>query len=94
MAHLSHSYLDGACLYFTVLYPVEAGREIEQWRAIKRDATEAIIAAGGTISHHHGVGVDHQPWMAREKGLLGVEVLRAVKRAVDPRGLMNPGKLL
>ena len=94
MAHLSHSYLDGACLYFTVLYPVEAGREIEQWRAIKRDATEAIIAAGGTISHHHGVGVDHQPWMVREKGLLGVEVLRAVKRAVDPRGLMNPGKLL
>ncbi len=84
MAHLSHSYLDGACLYFTVLYPVEAGREIEQWRAIKRDATEAILAAGGTISHHHGVGVDHQPWMAREKGALGVEVLRAVKRAVDP----------
>ncbi len=84
MAHLSHSYLDGACLYFTVLYPVEAGREVEQWRAIKRDATEAILAAGGTLSHHHGVGVDHQPWMAREKGVLGVEALRAVKRAVDP----------
>ena len=70
------------------------GREIEQWRAIKRDATDAILAAGGTLSHHHGVGVDHQPWMAREKGALGVEALRAVKRAVDPRGVMNPGKLL
>ncbi|MBS1107271.1 MAG: Alkyldihydroxyacetonephosphate synthase [Deltaproteobacteria bacterium] len=94
MAHLSHSYLDGACLYFTVLYPVEAGREIEQWRAIKRDTSEAILAAGGTISHHHGIGVDHQPWMAREKGVLGVEALRAVKRAFDPSGVMNPGKLL
>ena len=94
MAHLSHSYLDGACLYFTVLYPVEVGREVEQWRAIKRDASEAILAAGGTISHHHGIGVDHQPWMAREKGVLGVEALRAVKRAFDPSGVMNPGKLL
>jgi alkyldihydroxyacetonephosphate synthase len=94
MAHLSHSYPDGASLYFTILYPVEAGREIEQWRAIKRDATDAIVAAGGTLSHHHGVGVDHQAWMAREKGTLGVEALRAVKRAVDPRGVMNPGKLL
>ena len=94
MSHLSHSYPDGACLYFTVLYPIEVGRELSQWTAIKRDATEAIVAAGGTISHHHGVGVDHRPWMAREKGALGVEALRAVKRAVDPSGLMNPGKLL
>ncbi len=94
MSHLSHSYLDGACLYFTILYPIEIGRETLQWSAIKRDATEAIVAAGGTISHHHGVGVDHRPWMAREKGALGVEALRALKRAVDPSGLMNPGKLL
>jgi alkyldihydroxyacetonephosphate synthase len=94
MSHLSHSYLDGACLYFTVLYPVEIGREIAQWNAIKRDATEAIVAAGGTISHHHGVGIDHRPWMVGEKGALGVEALRAVKRAVDPSGVMNPGKLL
>ena len=94
MSHLSHSYLDGACLYFTILYPIEIGREIEQWSAIKHDATEAIVAAGGTISHHHGVGIDHRPWMVREKGALGVEALRAVKRAVDPSGVMNPGKLL
>jgi alkyldihydroxyacetonephosphate synthase len=94
MAHLSHSYSDGACLYFTVLYPLDASRDVEQWTAIKRDATEAILAAGGTLTHHHGVGVDHQPWMTREKGALGVEALRGVKRAVDPHGLMNPGKLL
>jgi alkyldihydroxyacetonephosphate synthase len=90
MAHLSHSYLDGACLYFTVLYPVEAGRDVEQWRAIKRDATEAILAAGGTLAHDHGVGVDHQPWMARER--------RARRRGAARRearrrsaGVMNPG---
>jgi alkyldihydroxyacetonephosphate synthase len=94
MAHLSHGYPDGACLYFTVIYPIDAGRDLEQWSAVKRDATEAILAAGGTLSHHHGVGVDHQPWLARERGALGVEALRAVKRAVDPKGLMNPGKLL
>lgn len=94
MAHLSHSYRDGACLYFTVLYPVDPARDVAQWAAIKRDATEAILSAGGTLTHHHGVGVDHQPWMTREKGVLGVEMLRGVKRAVDPRGLMNPGKLL
>jgi alkyldihydroxyacetonephosphate synthase len=94
MAHLSHSYADGASLYFTVLFPVEPGREVEQWAAVKRDASDAIVAAGGTISHHHGVGVDHRPWMEREKGALGLEALRAVKRTVDPKGLMNPGKLL
>ncbi|RIL02339.1 MAG: FAD-binding oxidoreductase [Proteobacteria bacterium] len=93
MAHLSHSYRDGACLYFTILYPVDAARDVEQWAAIKRAATDAIVAAGGTLSHHHGVGVDHKDWMARERGALGIEALRAVKGAVDPRGVMNPGKL-
>jgi alkyldihydroxyacetonephosphate synthase len=94
MAHLSHGYLDGACLYFTVIYPIDAARDVEQWSAIKRDATEAILAAGGTLSHHHGVGEDHRPWLARERGALGLEALRAVKRAVDPQGVLNPGKLL
>jgi alkyldihydroxyacetonephosphate synthase len=94
MGHLSHSYADGACLYFTALYPIDASRDLEQWAAIKRDATEAILAAGGTLSHHHGVGLDHRPWVAREKGALGLEALHALKTAVDPRGLMNPGKLL
>jgi alkyldihydroxyacetonephosphate synthase len=94
MAHLSHSYPDGACLYFTVLYPLDPRRELEQWAAIKRDATEAILAAGGALSHHHGVGVDHAPWLAREKGALALQALRAAKAAFDPRGVMNPGKLL
>ena len=94
MAHLSHGYADGASLYFTVLYPLDPARALDQWSAVKRDATEAILAAGGALSHHHGVGVDHAPWLAREKGPLALEALRALKAALDPRGLMNPGKLL
>jgi alkyldihydroxyacetonephosphate synthase len=94
MAHLSHSYPDGACLYFTVVYPLDASRDLAQWAAIKREATDAVLAAGGTLSHHHGVGVDHRPWMAAEKGALGVRALQALKATVDPAGLMNPGKLV
>jgi alkyldihydroxyacetonephosphate synthase len=94
IAHLSHSYPDGGCLYFTVLYPIDAARDVDQWAAIKRDATEAVLAAGGTLSHHHGVGVDHAPWLVQEKGALGVEALRALKRSLDPAGVLNPGKLL
>jgi alkyldihydroxyacetonephosphate synthase len=94
MAHLSHSYLDGACLYFTVLYPLDAPRGLEQWAAIKREVTQAIVDHGGTVSHHHGVGRDHSEWLESEKGALGLEVLSAVKRTLDPGGIMNPGKLL
>lgn len=93
MAHLSHSYRDGACLYFTFLYALDPARDLEQWSALKHDATEAVLAAGGTLSHHHGVGLDHAPWLTREKGSLGVRTLHAMRRAVDPRGVMNPGKL-
>ena len=92
--HISHSYPDGASLYFTYLFPRALEREVEQWRAIKTAASDAISAHGGTISHHHGVGEDHLPWMAAEKGSLGIDVLRAVKMALDPKGVMNPGKLI
>jgi len=94
MGHLSHSYPDGACVYFIVIYPPAQDDPVEQWRRIKRVATEAIMDAGGTLSHHHGVGTDHQPWLAREKGPLGMQALRAIKAALDPSGVMNPGKLL
>jgi alkyldihydroxyacetonephosphate synthase len=94
MAHLSHSYVDGACLYFTFLYPLDAGSALAQWQELKREATEAVLAAGGTLSHHHGVGRDHAPWLEREKGALGMRVLRAAKQALDPKGVMNPGKLV
>ncbi|MEI9887978.1 MAG: FAD-binding oxidoreductase [Rhizomicrobium sp.] len=92
--HISHSYPDGASLYFTYVFPRALEREVDQWRAIKTAASDAILAHGGTISHHHGVGEDHLPWIAAEKGALGIDVLRAVKMALDPKGVMNPGKLI
>jgi len=94
MCHVSHSYADGASLYFTYIFPRKLDNEIAQWQAIKKAATDAIAAHGATISHHHGIGEDHLPWMAKEKGDLGLDILRAVKRAVDPKGILNPGKLI
>lgn len=94
MCHISHLYPSGASLYFTFLARQERGSELEQWRAAKAAATEAIVAGGGTITHHHAVGRDHAPWLTREIGELGVEALRAAKERLDPRGIMNPGKLL
>ena len=94
LCHISHSYPDGASLYFTFFFPRALGAEIEQWRTIKKAASDAIVANGGTISHHHGVGEDHLPWIAQEKGALGIEVLRAIKRTLDPKGILNPGKLI
>jgi alkyldihydroxyacetonephosphate synthase len=92
--HLSHAYADGASLYFTFISRARRGAELEQWAAVKRAACEAIVAHGGTITHHHAVGRDHAPYMEAEVGRSGVEVLRAVKEQLDPAGIMNPGKLL
>jgi len=89
---LSHAYPDGAAPYFTVLTPAARGEEIEAWQAIKAAASEAILATGGTITHHHAVGRDHRPYFERQAPHL--RALRAVKDALDPDGLLNPGVLL
>ncbi len=94
MCHISHVYETGASLYFTFLAPQREGAELEQWQEVKRAASQAISDGGGTITHHHAVGRDHQPWMAREVGEDGLRLLRAVKAELDPAGVMNPGKLL
>ena len=91
--HLSHAYADGASLYFTFIARVRQGAERGQWAAVKRAASEAIVAAGGTITHHHGIGRDHTPYIEAEVGRTGIEVLEAVKERLDPSGIMNPGKL-
>jgi alkyldihydroxyacetonephosphate synthase len=93
LCHISHVYATGACLYFTVVAG-QRGNPIEQWRTAKTAASNAIVAAGATITHHHAVGADHRPWMSDEVGDLGVEVLRAVKATLDPAGILNPGKLI
>jgi alkyldihydroxyacetonephosphate synthase len=94
MCHISHAYADGASLYFTYIFPRALDDEIGQWQTIKRAATDAIVAHGGTLSHHHGVGEDHIGWMKGEKGALGLEVVRSIKSALDPKGILNPGKLI
>jgi alkyldihydroxyacetonephosphate synthase len=94
MCHVSHLYRSGASLYFTFLARQESADPLEQWRAAKGAACDAIVASGGTITHHHAVGRDHAPWMPAEVGALGIEVLRSAKRTLDPAGIMNPGKLL
>jgi alkyldihydroxyacetonephosphate synthase len=94
MCHVSHLYPNGASLYFTFLARQEEGAELEQWRAAKTAASDAIVEAGGTITHHHAIGRDHAAWMPREVGELGVGLLRAAKAGLDPAGILNPGKLL
>jgi alkyldihydroxyacetonephosphate synthase len=93
MCHLSHVYGTGASLYFTVV-TAQTGDPLGQWETAKRAVNEAIGLAGGTISHHHGVGRDHRAAYAAEIGELGVEILRAVKERLDPAGILNPGILI
>ncbi|GAA1198844.1 FAD-binding oxidoreductase [Prauserella alba] len=95
MCHVSHAYETGASLYFTVLTPRDPEDPIGQWERAKAAACEAISADRvGTISHHHAVGMDHAPYLTAEIGELGRDVLAAAKRAVDPTGILNPGKLI
>ncbi|CRK53157.1 FAD-dependent oxidoreductase [Rhodococcus sp. RD6.2] len=93
MCHISHTYATGASLYFTVVC-AQTGDPMTQWAAAKQAAGDAIVATGGTITHHHAVGRDHRPWMSAEIGDLGASVLRSVKDALDPSGILNPGKLI
>jgi alkyldihydroxyacetonephosphate synthase len=96
LCHLSHPYPDGASLYFTFFFrcPADVDLAIERWGSLKRAATSAIVGAGGTLSHHHGVGSWHAPWLAEEIGSDGVRLLAAVADAFDPRGVLNPTVLL
>src|SRR4051794_17526448 len=91
---LTHAYPDGAAPYFTVLAPARRGDELSQWDAVKAAASEAIGAAGGTITHHHAVGRDHRPWYDRERPEPFAAALRAAKRELDPSAIMNPGVLI
>ncbi|MET3861919.1 alkyldihydroxyacetonephosphate synthase [Dietzia sp. 2505] len=94
MCHISHVYPTGASLYFTVVAGQRGEDPVAQWMQAKRAASEAIVATGGTITHHHAVGVDHRPYLEAEIGEVGVRMLRAVKHAVDPEGVCNPGTLI
>ena len=94
MCHVSHLYRSGASLYYTFLARQEPEAALEQWRAAKTAACDAIVANGGTITHHHAIGRDHAPWLSAEIGAVGIDLIRAAKERLDPAGIMNPGKLL
>lgn len=93
LCHISHVYETGCSLYFTVATK-ESADPLAQWGAAKAAASDAMIAAGATITHHHAVGTDHKPWFHREVGPVGVQTLRAIKASLDPAGILNPGVLI
>jgi len=95
-AHLSHLYSYGASFYVTYLFRLapDPDETLRRWQGLKDAASQVIVTAGGTISHQHGVGTDHLPYLPAEKGELGIKVLRAVRCTFDPQDMMNPGKLL
>ena len=95
-AHLSHVYTDGASIYVTYLFrrTADPDETLERWRNLKTAASKVIVAHGGTISHQHGVGLDHAPYLAAEKGEVGLALLKSMQQALDPDGLLNLGKLL
>ncbi len=91
---ISHVYPDGPAPYFTVLGPARRGDEVAQWAHVKLAVSDALLAAGGTITHHHAVGRDHRPWYDRQRPAAFAAALAAAKRSVDPAGVLNPGVLI
>ena len=90
----THVYPDGPAPYYTFMAPGRAGEELEQWRAIKTAASDALVEHGGTITHHHAVGRLHKPWHLRQAPPLFTQVLKAAKASLDPDAILNPGVLL
>src|SRR5829696_3290164 len=90
----THVYPDGPAPYFTVMAPAVRGGEVEQWDEIKAAASEAVLEAGGTITHHHAVGRDHRPWYDRQRPAPFAAGLRAAKAELDPHAVLNPGVLI
>jgi alkyldihydroxyacetonephosphate synthase len=90
----THVYPDGPAPYFTVLAPARRGDEAAQWHEMKDASGRAILGAGGTITHHHGVGRDHRPWYDAQRPDAFAAALRAAKQALDPAGRLNPGVLV
>lgn len=94
--HLSHVYAQGSSAYTSYVFRCGASYEetLARWRRIKSAASEAIVANGGTISHQHGVGTDHAPYLEAEKTRLGIAAIRSLCDHFDPAHILNPGKLL
>ncbi|MBT5847423.1 MAG: FAD-binding oxidoreductase [Verrucomicrobiales bacterium] len=92
--HISHNYHTGASLYFTFGCRQIEGRELDQYLYIKKAAEDSFLQNGGTVSHHHAVGTEHLPWIEADLSPAGLKAVRAIKDGLDPKSVMNPGKIL
>jgi alkyldihydroxyacetonephosphate synthase len=94
-SHLSHVYPEGSSVYATFIFRIapDYDANVARWKRFKQAVSETIVANGGTITHQHGVGLDHKPYLAAEKGVLGLEAMRTLFARFDPGHVMNPGKL-
>jgi alkyldihydroxyacetonephosphate synthase len=95
-SHISHVYTNGGSLYITYLYrrAEDPNQTLNRWQKLKGAASQAIVEHGGTISHQHGVGIDHKPYLSVEKGALGMQMITNIIKEIDPQGIMNRGKLI
>lgn len=92
--HISHTYKTGACLYFTYGMKQVVGKEMEQYYSFKKLITDTFLKNGATLTHHHAVGYEHSPWMEFEVSATGLKAIKAIKEALDPKNICNPGKVL
>ncbi len=95
-SHLSHAYPTGSSLYATYVFRLadDPDETLERWRTLKAAASRVVVEHGATISHQHGVGTDHAPYLAAQKGALGMDAIGALVRTFDPDGVMARGVLL
>jgi alkyldihydroxyacetonephosphate synthase len=91
--HVSHVYSEGASLYFTFFARMKRGEELSQYDHVKSAVTRAILDNGGHLSHHHGIGVEHAKYLREAIGAQAWHLLGSLKRTMDPKGIMNPGKV-
>ncbi len=96
ITHLSHIYPHGSSIYTSYIFRISDNPEetFARWGKIKKTASEAVVKSGGTISHQHGVGIDHKPYLVEEKGQLGIDIIKNIGSTLDSESIMNPGKLV
>ncbi|MFO7963325.1 MAG: FAD-linked oxidase C-terminal domain-containing protein, partial [Desulfobacterales bacterium] len=94
MWRFTHIYPDGPTIYYTIVAPGKRGDAINQWDAVKKAASDAIVANGGTITHHHAVGRDHRPWYEQSRPALMGKALERIKQSMDPCWILNPEVLI
>ncbi len=91
---INQFYADGPAPVYTFMAPARLGVEVDQWAEIRWAAADAIIRAGGTVAHDHGIGRMHRPWFEKEAPAGWTNILQGVKRSLDPKGILNPGCLV